>query len=383
MQNSGSLSVLLPCLLFTLLPVDARELERSYREPALGHKIRTVMIDPGHGGKDGGSLGSKGMEKEIALKIALKLGNYISQNMPDVKVVYTRKDDTFVPLYERAQKANEAKADVFISIHCNSLPKINHKIKGTETYVMGLHTAEENLAVAKRENEAILQEDNYLQRYGGYDPNSPEAHIMLSMFQNAFIGQSILLAEKIEAQFKTGSNRPSRGVKQAGFVVLKATAMPSVLIETGFLSHPEDERYLISDKGQVYIASAIYRAFRDYKAVMDKEELKPKTPQPPKPVEIPEVKQLPKSQAGQLAVAYRVQLAFVNEIDRKTAPWKDIADLLLEPAGQGFKCLAGNYSSLDDAVDAQTYWRAKGFPDAFVVAYKNGKRVSIREVKGN
>lgn len=364
-------------LFFTLLPAKAHELESRSLQSYQIYKIRTVVIDPGHGGKDGGSLGSKGMEKDIALKIALKLGTYIKQNMPDVQVIYTRDDDTFIPLDERAEKANKAKADVFISIHCNSLPKRNTKIRGTETYVMGLHTAEENLAVAKRENSVILKEKNYLQRYGGYDPNSPEAHIMLSMYQNAFLGQSILLAEKIEAHFTAQSKRPSRGVKQAGFVVLKATAMPSVLVETGFLSHPDDEKYLLSSAGQDYIAASVYRAFRDYKKLMEAGDSKAALPLPSNG----ESPQLPASSEQKLPVSYSIQLAFVAELNRKDPVWRKVPKLKAEPAGKGYKCLTGNYASLGDAVDAQSYWRKNGFPDAFVVAYKGDKRISIQQAK--
>ncbi|MCH2044779.1 MAG: N-acetylmuramoyl-L-alanine amidase, partial [Saprospiraceae bacterium] len=232
MKNTALLAV----LVFLLTPFQSYE-SPSSTEQAPQKKVRRVIIDAGHGGKDSGSLGSKCQEKDIALKIALKLGEYISTYLPDVEVVYTRKTDKFIPLHERAEIANDSDADVFISVHCNSLPKAKKYINGTETYVMGLHRAEENLAVAKRENEVILLENDYQQRYEGYDPSSPEAHIIFSMYQNAYLGQSILLAEKVESQFKNRAKRSSRGVKQAGFVVLRATAMPSILVETGFLSN--------------------------------------------------------------------------------------------------------------------------------------------------
>jgi N-acetylmuramoyl-L-alanine amidase len=228
-------------------------------------KVSKVVIDAGHGGKDSGAKGKLYREKDITLSVALKLGQYIEQNLPDVKVIYTRKTDVFIPLFERAEIANKNQADLFISIHCNSVPGKKTYIKGTETFVMGLHTAEENLEVAKRENEVVLLEDNYKTKYGGFDPNAPESHIILSMFQNVFIDRSILFAEKIESQFKNKANRASRGVKQAGFVVLKATSMPSVLVELGFLSNPEEEIYMKSEEGQNILASAIYRAFKEYK----------------------------------------------------------------------------------------------------------------------
>jgi N-acetylmuramoyl-L-alanine amidase len=194
--------------------------------------LKTVVIDAGHGGHDHGCSGSSNKEKTVALNLALKLGALIEKNYPDVKVVYTRKTDVFVELYERAAIANRNNADLFICIHCNANPSSSPS--GTETYVMGLHKTEANLNVAKRENDVILMEDDYSQHYDGFDPNNPASHIIFSLNQHAFMEQSILFASSVEKYFKTNSNRSSRGVKQAGFLVLWKTAMPSVLIETGF-----------------------------------------------------------------------------------------------------------------------------------------------------
>jgi N-acetylmuramoyl-L-alanine amidase len=198
------------------------------------------------------------------LSIAKKLAEAIKDTHPDMKVILTRDKDVFIPLHKRAAIANRNNADLFISIHCNSMPPGNSHVHGTETYVMGLHTAQHNLDVAKRENAAILLEADYEKNYD-YDPNSPEGHILLSMFQNAFLEQSILFAEKVENQFQAVTNRKSRGVKQAGFVVLKETTMPSVLIETGFLSNTNEENYLYTKKGQTEVATAILEAFTNYK----------------------------------------------------------------------------------------------------------------------
>lgn len=231
-----------------------------------GYKIRTIVIDAGHGGHDTGCLGSDSREKEVALRIALKLGKLIEANCPDVKVVYTRKTDVFIPLIERANIANRAKADLFICIHLNSGPKAAY---GAETFVMGLHKTDDNLSVAKRENSAILLEDNYEKNYDGFDPNSPEANIIFSLYQNQFMQQSLSFAAKIQKQFKENSKRYSRGVKQAGFLVLYKTAMPSVLIENGFLTNDNDQRFLTSDAGQASMASSIYRAFKSYKAELE------------------------------------------------------------------------------------------------------------------
>ena len=228
------------------------------------YRVKTVVIDAGHGGKDPGTSGDKAYEKDIALKIAIELGETIEKYLPDVKVIYTRKTDEFVELDKRAEIANKSNADLFISIHANSSPHSNN-VKGAETWVMGLHTSDKNLDVAKKENSVIMLEENYEERYEGFDPESPESHILFTLFQNAYLDNSLNLARKLDYQFKHRVGRVSRGVKQAGFWVLWRTSMPSVLIETGFLSNSEEERYLMSDLGQTYIASGIFRAFRDYK----------------------------------------------------------------------------------------------------------------------
>lgn len=227
------------------------------------NKHYVVVIDAGHGGKDSGNSGKVAKEKNIALKISLKFGAYIEKNMPDVKVIYTRKDDRYLALDERAAIANKAKADLFICIHANS--HTTTKPYGTETFVMGLHKDEGNLEVAKRENSVILMDENYEERYEGFDPKSPESYILFSLTQSAYQESSLRFAQKVEDQFKNKVGRISRGVKQAGFLVLWKTTMPSVLIETGFLSNSPEEKFLNTDEGQELIASGIYRAFKDYK----------------------------------------------------------------------------------------------------------------------
>lgn len=233
-------------------------------------RINTVVIDAGHGGKDNGTSGKVAREKNVALKIALDLGETIEKNLKDVKVIYTRNDDNFIELEERAQIANKNGADLFISIHCNSLPrntpdKRKQMINGTETYIMGMHTSKANFDVAKRENAVILMEDGSKEVYEGFDPNSPESYILFSLYQSAYMENSLRLAEKIESQFKNRVKRKSRGVRQAGFWVLYRTSMPSVLVETGYLSNAKEEKYLNDPYGQTLIASGLFRAFRDYK----------------------------------------------------------------------------------------------------------------------
>lgn len=232
-------------------------------------KVNTVVIDAGHGGKDPGTRGRTIKEKNVALSVALELGRQIKEEVPEVKVLYTRSTDVFIELGERSAFANRNDADLFISIHCNATPN-SKSVRGTETFVMGLHKTEGNLDVARRENSVIKQETNYKEKYKGFDPDSPLAHIMLANYQSAFISSSLRLAEHIEKKFRSVSGRDSRGVKQAGFLVLWRTAMPSVLIETGFLSTPDEEKYLGSKEGQQEVAKSILHAFVAYKKDMDR-----------------------------------------------------------------------------------------------------------------
>ena len=229
------------------------------------YSVRRVIIDAGHGGHDSGALGRFSKEKDIALQIALELGKILKKHMCGVEVIYTRQTDTFVTLHSRAQIANKNNADVFVSIHCNATPKGGRAAHGTETYTMGLHTTRHNLEVAKRENAVVLLEEDYQENYQGFDPQSPESHILFSLYQNAYNDSSVKLAQKIQHQFKNRVGRNCRGVKQAGLLVLWKTTAPSVLVEVGFITHPQEEKYLNSKLGQTYIASGIFRALRDYK----------------------------------------------------------------------------------------------------------------------
>lgn len=237
------------------------------QETTTRNKVKTVVIDAGHGGHDPGTHGVNTKEKNLVLKVALQTGAYIEKYLPDVKVIYTRKDDRFLELYERADIANKNKADLFISIHANALSRAS--VYGTETYVMGLHTNEKNFNVAKRENSVILLEENHEEKYEGFDPNSPESYIMFSMTQNAYLDNSLLMANNVELQFKNRAGRKSLGVKQAGFQVLWNTYMPSVLVEIGYLTNLKEEKELNHSKTQDYIASGIFRAFRDYKTQIE------------------------------------------------------------------------------------------------------------------
>ena len=392
------------------------------------YKIQKVVIDAGHGGKDSGCRGRYGLEKNIALNIALQLGSLIEYHHPEVEVIYTRKEDVFIPLFKRIDIANKNEADLFISIHCNSIAHKN--TRGSETYVMGLHRAEENLAVAKRENSSILFEKDYQKNYDGYDPQSTEGHIILSMFQNAYLDQSIQFANLVETSFTKRTPLNSRGVKQAGFVVLRQATMPSVLIEAGFLSHSKEEKYLLSTKGQNEIADAIVKAFTDYKRDMELEErhlaelnkeikmngaaesimnepapkkeivtapvksTQKETPAPKKEAQKvePELKKQnnaktvtaktqtkPAQPQVSSAIVYKVQVAasMKKPIELQEPLLSMIEDIEIRKEDDMYKYLYGNYSNLEKASKAKTMMKEKGFNGAFVVAYQGHRRVKI------
>lgn len=226
-------------------------------------RMKKIVLDAGHGGKDPGNLGSKSREKDINLAVTLLVGKYIEENLPDVEVVYTRKDDSFPTLKQRPQIANNNKADLFVSIHSNSAA--NKSAYGTETFVMGTKHFEANFDIVKRENSVMLLEDNYEENYEGFDPTSPESYMLFNLASKVNFENSLSLADQIETQFRDRVGRKSRGVKQGPFYVLWTPSMPSVLVELGFLSNSTEERFLMSQQGKEYMASAIYRSIRDYK----------------------------------------------------------------------------------------------------------------------
>lgn len=243
-------------LVFGLLP-------NIYGQETKTNKLTKIVIDPGHGGDKPGAKGKKSLEKDINLAVALKLGEIINDNLKTVKVIYTRTKDVDVDLFKRSQLANREKADLFISIHCNASP--SHDAYGTETFVMGLAKSEANLAAAKKENADILTEANYKETYDGFDPNSPEANIFFSLYQNAYLDQSLSLADKIQKQFTSNTKLFNRGVKQAPYLVLYKTSVPCILTEIGFISNAKEEAFLNTQKGQYEIAASIFRAICEYK----------------------------------------------------------------------------------------------------------------------
>jgi N-acetylmuramoyl-L-alanine amidase len=349
--------------------------------------VKTVCIDAGHGGHDGGCQGSRSQEKHVALSIALKLGAYIEQNFPDVKVVYTRKTDVYLKLWERAAIANKAKADLFICVHANA--NKNKSAFGTETFVMGLHKSESNLNVAKRENSSILLEEDYKTQYSDFDPNSPESYIVLTMRQHAFLAQSLSFAAKVQTQFTERVGRRNRGVKQAGFLVLHQTNMPSVLIETGFLTNKTEEKFLLSDLGQDYLASAVFRAFKSYKnelegkqnnARLETKKLieEKKGDHEANEEEAPGKKQNKNVEALENGVVFKIQIATSSKkLALKPENFKGIKDVAIYEAGGLYRYTVGQEKNMTDANRLQVQLRAKGFKDAFVVAFSEGKRIAI------
>jgi len=335
-------------------------------------RLRTVVIDPGHGGEDPGNLGTgryKKQEKHIALAISLKLGKYINDNLEDVKVIYTRDNDEFIGLKERAKIANDANADLFICIHANA--NNSSAPYGTNTYVMGLHVEKEHLEVAKRENSSILMEDDYKVKYEGFDPNSPEANIILGMVQNAYLDQSLALAAKVQKQFKERAKRKDRGVRQAGFMVLHQTTMPSILVETGFLTNKEEEKYLHSEKGQDYIASAIYRAFKDYKTDVEN-QMNTTFPITVEPKVVDTV-------SGDI-IAFRIQIVTSSsKIALDSPEFKELGEMKEYIASGYYKYTVGDERDLEAAYKLQAEVREKGYKSAFIVAFENERRISLAD----
>ncbi|MFO7842411.1 MAG: N-acetylmuramoyl-L-alanine amidase [Bacteroidales bacterium] len=319
------------------------------------YSLNTVVIDPGHGGKDSGASGKIAKEKDIVLAIAQKLGTYIEENLPDVKVIYTRTTDVFVPLHKRAEIANKNKADLFISLHLNGNKNI--RAYGTETYAMGIHKTDGNLEVAKKENAAILYEEDYTSKYEGFDPHSSESYIIFSFLQNTFLEQSLNYAAFVENEFESRALRKSRGVKQAGFLVLWQTTMPSVLIEAGFLTNPQEEKFLLSKQGQDYIASAVYRAFKNYKnAIEAKSKFSTK------------IDSLEKHQDEDSPVFFKIQIASArNPIEKKDPFFKTIENIEEIKYNGTYKYTVGSSSDYNEINKLKSSIEDQ-YPDAFVIA---------------
>ncbi len=360
---------------------------------AVGYRIKTVVLDAGHGGKDPGCLGATSYEKNNTLAIILKLGAYMEANCPGVKIIYTRDKDEFIELNERAAIANRNRADLFISVHCNSMP--SPKGNGTETYVLGVNRAEHNLEVAKRENSVISLEDNYRHNYGGYDPNSPEAHILSSVWQSAYLEQSILFASLVQEQAHLQAKREDKGVKQAGFLVIRETAMPAVLIESGYLTNAVEEAFIASEEGQDKMAYAIFKAFVAYKAQMEG-TAPAKTTTAPKPVKqttpksvpattaqtnakttpktnsnitVIKAKQTPAPAAAAAKKGYRIQLlSWKTKMDRHAGRLSLLSDVQEETANGQYYYFTGTFATQAEAAKMIPEIKNLGFKTAVVVA---------------
>ena len=357
----------------------------------------TLVIDPGHGGKDPGAIGKKGKEKNINLSVALKLGNLIKENCKDVNIVYTRQKDTFVALDRRAQIANNAKADLFISIHTNSVAK-GKTVRGTETYTLGLHRTDDNLEVAKKENSVILIESDYEQRYAGFNPNSSESYIIFEFLQDKNMEKSVRLATDIQKQFKNTAKRIDKGVHQAGFLVLRETTMPGVLVELGYISTPDEERYLLTEAGTSALAKSIYQAFLNYKKKYDMSDTsRPAQAKVPEKVQNPAPAQKPKAQSKPQTTNKAKNETTKNKGIQSDKPIFKIQFLTSDkklPAGSKlFKGLTpvGHYQekgiykyTYGESHDYNKVLKTKRqistkFKDAFIIAFKNGKKVNVNE----
>jgi len=327
-----------------------------------------IVIDPGHGGRDPGAVGAHSYEKNINLAIALKTGKYIEENIENVEIIYTREDDTTVDLYERPRIANKYNSDLFISIHTNWAD--SKSVTGAETYIMGLARDEENLAVAMKENEVILLEDDYSSRYQGFDPKSPESYIIFTLMQNEFQKQSIDLASKVQTQFTEKAERKDRGVKQAGFLVLVNTTMPSILIETGFITNLIEEKFLNSKEGQEYMASAIFRACREYISEIDmRSGIKIQEPE----------KASNSSPAPSGQTFFMIQVAASSkQKEIKPENFKGLTDIVEIPVQDRFKYVAGSFSDYSEAVGYRKKIEAI-YPDAFVIAVKDNKILPLQQ----
>lgn len=445
--------------LFILFIVLVTAVGGAFGQKTSDGKVKTLVIDPGHGGDKPGALGKHSKEKDLVLSVALKFGQLVADNFEDVNIIYTHTTDKDISLAERAHIANRNKADLFISIHANSHSTPNPT--GVETFVMGLSQSRANMEVAKKENADILLEEGYQDNedYKGFDPNSPESYVMFAMYQNVYLDRSLDFAQYIQEQYKTNLKTINRGVKQAELFVLYKTTCPSVLTEIGFISNPTEEAFMMSDEGQAKIAVCLLNAFNNYKAQV--EQTKPKTnlkinlpgygknkvktesttvavadtvkmdnnmiasndttamdstnvspvyqpkntdeEQPKKSTETPRIvvdydapdpsKSIPTTGAEEEdpyageegvveGVTYKVQfLSSDKELPEGSKEFKGVTNYSYYKQGNMYRYTMGNEKTVAQAVTIQGFMRGKGFKDAFVVAFYNGKRITLQEAR--
>jgi N-acetylmuramoyl-L-alanine amidase len=344
-----------------------------------------IMIDAGHGGRDSGTPGTKRYktaEKDIALDVTLALGKMLTSKMPQVEVIYTRTKDVYPTLIGRTNLANEKEVDLFISIHCNAQPGGTGSAYGSETFVLGLHKNATNLEVAKRENSVILLEENYEETYKGFDPNSPESMIGLILSQEEYLEQSIELADYIQTEFKVSAKRKSRGVKQAGFLVLAHTYMPSVLVELGFLTHKKEEDFLNSANGKKIMTNSLFSAVKKYvdlrvastyEEIIAKED--PIALVTPIDIEDPNT---PRIIEG---VTFKVQIAASSrKISTKAYNFNGLQNITREKSGSIFKYYYSETSDFTQIKFRRQEAKDKGYTSSFLVAFKDGEKVSVADV---
>lgn len=344
----------------------------SFASGSYDGKERIIVIDPGHGGRDPGALGAVSREKDITLAISLKTGEYIEKNIKNVKVIYTRKDDATVDLYERPKIANKVNADLFISIHANSASSRN--VIGAESYVMGHAKDQANLEVAMKENAVMLREEDYSTKYEGFDPKSSESYIMFSLTQKVFQEQSTDLASRIQTQFRERVNRNDRDVKQAGFWVLYNTKMPSVLIETGFITSPTEEKYLISKEGQDYLAASIFRACKEYFDAIDSRTANPV-------IKAQNTLSIADSvvKTDSSVITFMVQFkSSLTRLKTNSQNFKGANDVIEINAGNRFIYASGNFPDYSSAVSYRKKIEAL-YPGAFVIALQYNKILPLQQ----
>lgn len=328
-----------------------------------------VVLDAGHGGKDPGNLGNNYVEKNISLSVILGVGKLLEKDK-SIKVIYTRDDDTFVELDERGKIAQRAKANLFVSVHCDAWT--NSDPHGICTFVLGLHENDRNFDIAKRENSVILMEDDYEKRYEGFDPNSPESVIGITLMQEEFLDQSLLIASKLQRNFVQDINREDRMVRQAGFLVLRNTFMPSVLIEIGFLTNKKEGAYLNSKKGQEEIAESIYSAIKEYKKQIDENFVIKEVVETATKINVDRV---------YVGVDFKVQIASgVRKLPLESYNFKGLKDVERIKIGNHYKYYYGKSSNYDEILKLKDQVKEKGYPSAFIVAFENDERIGLSEL---
>lgn len=352
--------------------------------------VSVVVIDPGHGGKDWGASMGNAREKDIVLNIALKLGKTIKTNYPEIKIVYTRSKDVFIPLYERANIANNSDADLFISIHVNAVDQ--RSVQGAETFVLGQHRSKDNLEVAKKENAVILLENDYDTKYEGFDPNSPESYIMFELVQNEYLEQSVMFASNVQDEFRRQAKRIDRSVKQAGFLVLRRTTMPSVLIETGFLSHTAERKFLLSESGKTKLASSIFNAFKKYKIKIEEKSSfmlitenktdlpKEKKREPVVKIEKPVQKEIQTKKTNTIYFAVQI-MALKRKVEIAPKNFKGEQSIFIVESKEINRYYSGKFDSIEKAQTEKKRLQNK-YPGAFVVAFENNELISVKNALG-